>query len=160
MEVGPLARLKIAGEYTGGNSTMDRNIARVLETKEIIDILCNISKKIQLLPNNQSVYSTPDNASGYGLIDTTRGALSHFINIENKTIKYYNIITPTSWNISPRDSDGTPGIGEKSLIGSKICNVEKPVEIGRIIRSFDPCISCATHLISNDNNPVRIEILV
>ncbi len=87
MEVGPLARLKIAGEYTGGNSSMDRNIARVLETKKIIDILSNISEKIHLLPNNQSVYNIPDNAFGEGLIDTTRGALSHFIKIENKNYK-------------------------------------------------------------------------
>ncbi|NFR52298.1 Ni/Fe hydrogenase [Clostridium botulinum] len=160
MEVGPLARLKIAGEYTGGNSSMDRNIARVLETKKIINILYNISKKIQLLSNNQSAYNIPEGAFGEGLIDTTRGALSHFIKIENKTIKYYNIITPTAWNISPKDSKGTRGVGEKSLIGSKIDNIEKPVEIGRIIRSFDPCISCATHLVSNNNEPVKVEVLV
>ncbi|NFC41798.1 Ni/Fe hydrogenase, partial [Clostridium botulinum] len=153
-------RLKIAGEYTGGNSSMDRNIARVLETKKIINILYNISEKIQLLSNNQSAYNIPEGAFGEGLIDTTRGALSHFIKIENKTIKYYNIITPTAWNISPKDSKGTRGVGEKSLIGSKIDNIEKPVEIGRIIRSFDPCISCATHLVSNNNEPVKVEVLV
>lgn len=34
MEVGPLARMWLSGEYTRGISTMDRTIARVLETKK------------------------------------------------------------------------------------------------------------------------------
>ncbi len=159
MEVGPLARLILAGEYTGGSSCMDRNIARVLETKKVIEIMEKLSQRIQLLPNNQKVYDIPDQAFGVGLIDTTRGALGHWVKIENKLIKYYNIITPTVWNISPKNAEGRPGVGEKSLIGTKINNVKEPVEVGRIIRSFDPCVSCATHLISDKYEPIDIQVL-
>lgn len=160
MEVGPLARMMLTGEYTRGNSCMDRNIARVLETKKIIEIMNNILKRIELKKSNQKVYDMPDSAFGVGLIDTIRGSLGHWIQIENKVIKHYDIITPTVWNVSPRDDKGLPGVGEKALIGTKINNINQPIEIGRIIRSFDPCVSCATHMIGNSIEPMEIEILV
>lgn len=160
MEVGPLARLIISGEYTNGHSCMDRNIARVLETKKILNILENLVKRVELKSNNQKVYLIPDKAYGVGLIDTTRGALGHWIEIENKVIKHYNIITPTVWNLSPKDELNNPGPVEKSLIGSKINNISEPVEIGRIVRSFDPCVSCATHLIGSNGDTNIVEVLV
>jgi hydrogenase large subunit len=158
METGPLARLILSGEYTKGNSCMDRNIARVLETKKILDIMEKLTERIQLAPNTQRIYEIPDKAFGMGLVDTTRGALGHWIEIENKVIKYYDIITPSSWNLSPMDAKGVHGVGERSLIGSIINNIEEPVELGRIIRSFDPCVSCATHLLRKDNEPIKIRV--
>ena len=145
MEVGPLARLMITGEYTNGNSCMDRNVARVLETKKIIDIMENIAVRIRLKKNDQKIHEIPNNALGIGLIDTIRGSLGHWVQIDNKIIKNYNIITPSAWNLSPIDQKGIHGPAEKSLIGTKISNLNSPAEIGRIIRSFDPCISCGTH---------------
>jgi len=160
MEVGPLARLILAGEYSGGSSCMDRNIARVLETKKIIEIMERLAQRIQLVPNNQRIYDIPDQAFGVGLVDTTRGSLGHWVKIENKLIKYYNIITPTVWNMGSKDGAGRAGVGEKSLIGTKINNMKEPVEVGRIIRSFDPCVSCATHLISDKHEPIDIQVLI
>ncbi|MBV7271368.1 nickel-dependent hydrogenase large subunit [Clostridium sp. PL3] len=160
MEVGPLARLMLVGEYTRGNSCMDRNVARVMETKKIVQIMENLTERIQLKRNNQKVYNIPDKALGIGLIDTIRGALGHWLQIENKVIKYYDIITPTMWNLSPKDNKGLHGALEKALIDSKINDINQPVEIGRIARSFDPCVSCATHIAGNNQESMRIEILV
>jgi hydrogenase large subunit len=160
MEVGPLARLIISGEYTGGNSCMDRNIARVLEVEKILGIIEKLAQRVELKANNQKAYSIPENAYGAGLIDTTRGALGHWIQIENQLIKHYNIITPTVWNLSPKDALGVPGVVEKALIGSTINNIKEPVEIGRIVRSFDPCVSCATHLIGSEGSTNIVEVLV
>ncbi|MDW8803105.1 nickel-dependent hydrogenase large subunit [Clostridium sp. A1-XYC3] len=160
MEVGPLARMMISGYYTRGNSCMDRNIARVLETKKILEIVSKLTERVELKVSNQQIYEIPDSAFGMGITDTIRGSLGHWIEIKNKVIKYYDIITPTAWNLSPKDDNGTPGVGEKSLIGSKINDIKQPVEAGRIIRSFDPCISCATHVIGDGQEPIEIEILV
>ena len=160
MEVGPLARLIISGEYTRGHSCMDRNIARVLETEKILKIMENLVRRIELKENNQKIYDIPEKAEGVGLIDTTRGALGHWIGIENKVINHYNIITPTVWNLSPKDVSDIPGTIERALIGTTLNNIKEPVEIGRIVRSFDPCVSCATHLIGSEGNPDVIEVLV
>lgn len=160
MEVGPLARLKLTGEYKGGSSCMDRNLARVLETKKIIGIMEGLVRRINLLPNNQKVYDIPNESFGVGLTDTTRGALGHWVKIENKLIKYYNIITPTVWNMSPKDEKGRFGTGEKALVGTKIKDIKEPVEVGRIMRSFDPCVSCATHVISDKYKPIDVKVII
>lgn len=147
MEGGPLARLMLTGEYLKGISCMDRNAARVLETKKVIRIMENIIERIDLKKNNQRIYDMPDNAFGAGLTDTIRGTLGHWVKVENKVIKHYDIITPTVWNLSPLDDKGVHGPAEKALIGTKLGGSEGNPELGRIIRSFDPCISCATHVI-------------
>jgi hydrogenase large subunit len=157
MEVGPLARMIISGGYTRGNSCMDRIIARVLETLKILDIIGRLAERVELKGNNQAAYDIPSKAYGAGLIDTTRGALGHWIQIENSVIKHYNIITPTVWNLSPKDSQGLPGVIERALIGTRLNNVKEPVEIGRIVRSYDPCVSCATHLIGSKGDIKIIE---
>lgn len=149
MEVGPLSRQLLSGEYKGGNSCMDRNIARVLETKKICEILLKLADKVDVNKNTKIKFEILDEATGAGLTDTTRGALAHFIEIKNKLINNYNIITPSGWNLSPTDEDGFHGIAEKSLIGTYIYNTDEPIELGRITRSFDPCVSCATHLTIN-----------
>lgn len=159
MEGGPLARLMLNGEYTRGNSCMDRNAARVMETKKIIGIMEKIIDRIQIKATSEKIYEMPSEASGMGLTDTIRGTLGHWISIKDKLIDSYNIITPTGWNLSPMDEKGIHGPAEKALIGTKIVNIKSPVEPGRIIRSFDPCISCATHVISKNREPIDIKLL-
>ena len=139
---------------------MDRNIARVLETEKVLSIMKNLADRVELLPSNQEVHEMPKTASGVGLIDTTRGALGHWVQIEDQVIHHYNIITPTVWNLSPKDVTGSPGVIERSLIGSEINDINEPVEIGRIVRAFDPCVSCATHLLGNEGELGVVEVLV
>lgn len=150
-EVGPLARMWLCGEYRNGISTMDRTLARVLEAKKIANnMMCLLDNLIPGV-DVQKEYEIPQSAYGAGLIDTTRGALGHWIRIENQLIALYQIITPSAWNLSTRDRDNLPGPGEKAMIGTIIRNPDAPVELGRIIRSFDPCVSCATHVYSKGN---------
>jgi hydrogenase large subunit len=159
MEVGPLARMFISGEYTRGISTMDRTMARVLEARKVIGIMQNILELIPQYQNKQRQYDIPDKAQGSGLIDTTRGALGHWLAIENKVIKNYSIITPSAWNLSPQDHTGMKGTVESALVGTNIEDINNPVEIGRIVRSFDPCISCATHVYGKNSASVEIRIM-
>lgn len=147
-ETGPLARQWLSGEYRNGISTMDRTIARVLEAKKISEVIHTLLAN--LIPNVsvQADYKIFESAQGVGLIDTTRGALGHWLKITHSVISFYQIITPSAWNISTRSSNGLKGTTEQALIGTTVQDIENPVEMGRIIRSFDPCISCATHIIS------------
>src|SRR5690606_39044908 len=94
----------------------------------------------------QKKYQLPETATGRGLVDTTRGALGHWLKIKDKKISFYQIITPSTWDFSTRDDQGYRGVAEEALIGTPIENPDNPAEIGRILRSFDPCMSCATHV--------------
>lgn len=158
MEVGPLARMILSGNYENKISMMDRTIARVLETKKVIEIIEGLLERASFDVVGQRQYEIPDSSRGSGLIDTTRGALGHWVSIENKLIKHYNIITPSVWNCSPTDSKGVRGVIEQALIGTEIQNLKQPVEIGRIVRSYDPCISCATHIVSDRFKPMELII--
>jgi hydrogenase large subunit len=61
---------------------------------------------------------------------------------------------PTTWNFSPMDDKGNPGPLEKALIGVPIPDSNNPINIVRVIRSFDPCLACAIHLIDPKTNEV------
>ena len=159
-EVGPLARQWLSGEYQNGISTMDRTIARALEAKKIISVMKILLQN--LVPDIilQQQYSVPVVASGQGLVDTTRGALGHWLIVKDGKISFYQIITPSAWNLSPMSFDMQKGVAEQALIGTYIENMDNPVEIGRVIRSFDPCVSCATHVFHGEKLVDTIEISV
>lgn len=152
VEVGPLARMILSGEYPYRLSTMDRTLARVYEAKKIINIIEGLLARVKFNDLKDKNYSIFDNADGKGLMDTTRGSLAHFISIKDKKIQHYNIITPSTWNCSPKDENGIYGVIEKALIDTPVENLNEPVEIGRVVRSFDPCISCAVHTMSTNGS--------
>ncbi|MDD2362388.1 MAG: nickel-dependent hydrogenase large subunit [Eubacteriales bacterium] len=144
-EVGPLARQWLSGNYRNGISVMDRTIARVLEAGKIVSIMKILLQNLIPGISVQQKYTVPEKAGGRGLIDTTRGALGHWINIDSGKIAFYQIITPSAWNLSTQ-TGSIKGTAEQAIIGSPVRSINTPVEIGRIIRSFDPCVSCATHV--------------
>lgn len=145
-EGGPLARMTINGFYNGGTSAMDRIIARSLETLLIAELL---EKWLNLLtpgepPINQKTEIVQNEA--ISVTDAMRGPLLHAALIKDTQVERYDIITPTAWNFSPKDELGNRGPAETALVGTYIPSPElKYVIPGRIIRSFDPCIQCATH---------------
>jgi hydrogenase large subunit len=60
------------------------------------------------------------------------------MNVENGKIANYQIITPSTWDISPRDADGVRGPMEEALVGTPVMDAERPIEAARVARSFDP----------------------
>jgi len=158
-ETGPLARLWLSGEYRNGISTMDRTIARVLEARKIALIMNTLLENLTPGVSVQKEYSIPETAIGKGLIDTTRGALGHWLRINNQVISFYQIITPSAWNLSTRSSNGVKGTAEQALIGTPVKNINDPVELGRTVRSFDPCVSCATHVYTRGKHINTIQVV-
>jgi hydrogenase large subunit len=92
-------------------------------------------------------YKKTEDGEGIGLIQAPRGSLGHWIKIRNSKIEKYQIITPTTWNASPRDSSGMRGPCEKALIGTRLRHPGNPVEAEHVVRSFDPCLVCTVHTI-------------
>jgi hydrogenase large subunit len=167
-EVGPLAR--VAATYASGEPTvkklvdsvlskfkaspkalfsvLGRHAARALYTKFVADSMPEWL--LQLKPGAPAYidYTIPDEAFGMGLVDGARGALGHWIEIKDKKIANYQCVVPSTWNLGPRDDKNQPGPVEQALIGTKIKDENNPFEIGRIVRSFDPCLACAIHVIT------------
>lgn len=147
VESGPLARGFINGDYRRGVSVMDRLIARANETLKI----CRLAQGWlnEIVPNTPSCqpFTPPKTGTGVGLTDAMRGVLGHWMEYQHNKVNHYQIITPTTWNFSPRDNRGVRGPVEQALIGTPIADGANLIEAGRVIRSFDPCFTCAVHML-------------
>lgn len=172
VEVGPLARAMVA-YHTGNNaykpeieaclaalkatpdalkSVLGRHAARALETKILARTM--VQWALSLKPGEPVCAEAPipETATGYGVIDGPRGALGHWIEIEDKKISRYQLVVPTTWNASPKDADGRPGPMEQALIGAKVKDPANPFELARIVRSYDPCLACSVHALDAHKN--------
>lgn len=147
-ELGPLARMFMNNEYTRGISVMDRHMARGLETKKIVNEMFNWVNALSTSATTYTQLSVPTSGVGVGLTEAPRGALGHWLNFSNKLTTRYQVITPTCWNVSPRDDMGQMGALEQALIGVTVQDINQPIELLRIIHSFDPCTGCSVHIMS------------
>jgi hydrogenase large subunit len=167
-EVGPLARLAV--NYAAGDaavkeaidgvlahfkvgpealfSVMGRHAARALDCKLVADSMAGWL--LQLKPGQPVTveWQTPERAQGMGLWEAPRGALGHWISIKDGKIENYQCVVPTTWNASPRDDRDQPGPIEQAITGTRVRDEANPYELGRIVRSFDPCIACAVHVVT------------
>jgi hydrogenase large subunit len=98
--------------------------------------------------------SWPKSAKGVGFTEAPRGALGHWIRIEDTKIANYQAVVPTTWNGSPRDTKGNIGAFEASLLDTPVADPNQPLEILRTLHSFDPCLACSTHVMAPDGQEV------
>ena len=152
-ETGPLAEMLVDDVplfkdlvREQGPTVFSRELARLTRPARLLPLMKKMIAEINpKAPYYTSVKDIPD-GRGYGLIEASRGALGHWIEIRDGRIDRYQIITPTSWNGSPRDANGVRGPWEEAMIGTMLKDPENPVEIGHIVRSFDACLVCAVHV--------------
>lgn len=153
-EVGPLARMWINNDSTiralgeQAYSVMGRHAARALEVQKVAHAMVDWVGRLKPGAPTCTPHKVPDKAVGVGLTDAVRGALGHWIKIEGGRVAKYNAVVPTTWNAGPRDENGQPGPIEQALIGTPVKDANNPIELVRIVRSFDPCIACAVHIIT------------
>jgi hydrogenase large subunit len=176
MEVGPLARMLVAyasghpevkaavngvlaklnAPATALFSTLGRIAARAIETqlmaqqvpKWIDELDSNMSHGVLRIHNGEKwdPVTWPKSAQGWGFHEAPRGSLGHWVEIEDRAIKNYQCVVPTTWNAGPRDAKGQRGAYEAALLKTPIADPERPVEILRTVHSFDPCLACAVHV--------------
>jgi len=178
MEVGALARMVIA--YQSGNkkvkkeldgvlkifnsevpaafSTLGRHAARAIESKIIGEEMINWADDLDAGKSPRNPYTIPDTGEGEGLIEAARGSLGHWIVIKDRKIENYQAVVPTTWFCSPRDDKGGRGPVEQALIGTPISDNANPIEAARVVRSFDPCLACAIHVVEGDKEIGRFRV--
>lgn len=179
-EVGPLAR--IAMEQANGSlpagkqlidktlhdlqleashlsSVMGRHLARAIECKLVADSLGEMIMQVKLEEPVCVPYVIPETGQGMGLWCAARGALGHWVEIQGGKISRYQAVVPTTWNASPRDDRNQPGPIEQALIGTTVDDTENPFPLARIVRSFDPCIACAVHILEPGKAVKKFRIL-
>ena len=167
MEVGPLARMLVgylspenesnaaikgvvdyALNKLGTNdptilvSLLGRVAARNLEAAVICDWALEwVSELASVVKAGNAEFFAPyelEDGKGAGLWEAPRGAVGHFLNAKDGRIANYQVVTPSTWDLSPRDKAGVLGPMEQALVGTPVADVERPIEAARIVRSFDP----------------------
>ncbi len=119
---------------------------------------CRIERWLEeIIPDGTFYVPVPEITAGqgYGATEAARGALGHWVRIEDGLIHHYQIITPTAWNGSPRDDHGVRSPWEEALLDTPVRDPANPVEIGHVVRSFDPCLVCAVHAIRGPGRVTR-----
>lgn len=127
-----------------GPSVFTRVLSRMHETTRIYTYTEKWLHEIDL---NGEFYIKPEerDGKGFGATEAARGALAHWIEIENGVIKNYQVVAPTTWNVGPNDDKGNAGPIETALVGTEIADSSDPVEVGMVARSFDSCLVCTVH---------------
>lgn len=151
-ETGPLAELLLAGHglltslvAEKGASVFTRELARLIRPATLLPAM---EAWLDEMAEDQLLYQPPGEISdgeGWGLTQASRGALGHWLRLEEGRIAHYQIITPTAWNASPRDGQGRRGPLEQALLGTPVPDPDNLVQVGHVVRSFDPCLVCAVH---------------
>ncbi len=152
MEMGPLARAIIAGDKVPGRGALSRLWARTHEAKKIASLCFQWLEQLNPGAPALSTKISSESGVGVGLHEVMRGSLGHWVAVEDMRITHCQIVTPSAWNFSSRDSSGNRSACESALLNTKYDAKDQDFQkIGAVIRSFDPCFSCTVHLIENDN---------
>ena len=178
MEVGPLAAVLVS--YASGNkkivgivneflektglpkealfTTLGRTAARMIQTKAIaqygLEAFNTLIENLKVDQDTYTTYHIDENKEYRGRFigDVPRGMLSHWIRIKNGVVENYQAVVPSTWNAGPIDAKGNIGPYEANLVGLKVQDISQPLEIIRVIHSFDPCIACAVHVMDTKGN--------
>lgn len=161
VETGPFAEMLAGGDRLlisllaqEGASTWLRQFARLRRAGELLALMKQqIAALSRQLGSPHYLAPPPDalqDGEGYGLVQAARGTLGHWVQVRDGRISRYQIVTPTAWNASPKDSAGRHGHWEQSVIGLELADPDDPVEIGHVVRSHDPCLVCTVHFAGRD----------
>lgn len=154
---GQLPEMKFVWNRPQTINAFTRNLARAYHLGfSVLVALNQIQQALKLLKAGESrvweKHPQPSRGIGVGFWEAARGALAHWIVLEEGRVANYQIITPSSWNVSPRDPWDNPGPYEVSVLNSPITEKFKTeadfkgIDILRAIRSYDPCMPCAVHM--------------
>ncbi|HEX5827977.1 MAG TPA: nickel-dependent hydrogenase large subunit, partial [Candidatus Limnocylindrales bacterium] len=176
METGPLARVLLAAaEGRDGlvrpleamlsalnvrpdvlPSVLGRTIARAVEAEAVVKRADSWvwELKSNLATGDVSVAdisswdqgSWPDAAEGWSTGEGPRGAVAHWVGIDNRIVADYQVVDASTWNLASRDVLGTRGPVETALLDTPVADPTRPLEVLRVVHSFNPCPACAVHV--------------
>lgn len=168
--VGALARINLNKENLHPNTKKDaekylaafpsdniyhNNLAQAIE------ILHSIDHAIELLQNNEFKKEEPvrpakQSGEGVGVVEAPRGTLYYWMAINEGKVRYLNLVIPTAQNLINMRGDIRKIVGDFCAVEMPDREMEEKIrhEAEKIIRAYDPCMSCASHFLK-----VKIEKL-
>jgi coenzyme F420 hydrogenase subunit alpha len=136
VEAGPRAR---AAKFRGftEKGVIAQHVSRAYEMKTYLSRAIEILDELDTSANTLAdVDLRGTNKLGVGAIEAPRGLDVHMAQVVDGKVGFYSALVPTTWNI-PTMGPATEGFHH---------------EWGaHVIRAYDPCLSCATHVMVVDD---------
>lgn len=133
-------------EVFPSNNIYHNNLAQAIEILHCVDDSIDILKTIEV--KDEKPARNPSKAGiGVGVVEAPRGILYHMAEVDEKgMIIDYDVIVPTAQNQINIENDLKKYFNE---------NLDKDkdtlrLEAEKIIRAYDPCMSCATNFLKID----------
>ena len=130
----------------------------------LIELLSSAEKTKELLENDKivdtDIRTEPDDVigEGVGCVEAPRGTLIHHFKTDDKgIITDTNLIVATVQN-NPAMDIGVRKVAEKYLKTPDDANPQVLNYMEMVIRAYDPCLSCATHVIGNNASNLSLEV--
>lgn len=125
------------------NNVFHNNLAQAVETLHSIDRSVDLLSEAKFHPE-PPVPVKPKQASGVGVIEAPRGTLYYMLDIASGgKVRFGNLVIPTAQNQIMMERD------IKALVPNILHLKKKTIEheIEKLIRAYDPCMSCASHFL-------------
>ncbi len=113
-----------------------------------IELVFGLERALEILSEpldveDADVPYSPRDGEGYGLVEAPRGPLIHHYRIENGRIAQAEFVIPTVHNVLAIEQ--ALRVAAERYVTPDRVDMELEQAVGRVVRTFDPCIACATH---------------
>ena len=163
VRVGPLARVLLSRgldvnrdliklylrlRSTYGTTPLLYTLSRIIEVSYILNSIDTIIDSLSRVPHKlRSSLTSLRSGIGVGVVEAPRGLLIHEYRVNSDgLITYANIVTPTVHNLSVMELDAK-NLASKFISTEGFNAKDFELVVKSLIRSYDPCISCATHFV-------------
>jgi sulfhydrogenase subunit alpha len=129
-------------EVFPSNNIYHNNLAQAIEILHAIDHSIEILENTEF-KKEEIIRPSKKDGEGVGVVEAPRGTLYYWLGINDGKVRYTNLIIPTAQNLLSMREDIRDMVDKLLDQGEdKIKN-----EIEKLIRAYDPCMSCASHFL-------------
>lgn len=118
-------------------------IAQAIEIVHCLEKLPKLVERILEMDDEEVVEPSSDTGKGAAAVEAPRGTLYHSYEVKDRKVVDGDILTPTAQNLD--DMEKYVLEGARSLY-DKLSEEDLQYKLDTVARSYDPCISCATHM--------------
>lgn len=125
---------------------------------QAIEIVHCIDRSIEMLETmkfkQEKIEVKPREGIGIGVVEAPRGTLYHMMGVSKEgKINKSEIIIPTAQNLINMEKDMVAFVNE--MLGKGFSKQKISMNCERLIRAYDPCMSCATHFLKINWKPAK-----
>lgn len=122
------------------------NLAQAIEMLWSLEHMPETCNRIAALDDPPVEKPTRTSGAGTGAVEAPRGTLYHSYVIKDGLIDSADIITPTAQNLD--DIEKHMKLTAERMLAEDKKDEEVRLALEMVARAYDPCISCATHLVT------------